>query len=250
MEEKVFFNDGSGNRVCGILSNPANNKNNLVVVLVHGFNSKKNSNTNIALIKIFSKQNISSLRIDLFGHGESEGKFEELTLSKAISGIESAINYLKINGYKRIGLVGSSFGGLAAITVAAKSNDLVFLALKCPVSSYSEFTEYTDTDLIYNWRKQGYSYREGKKLNYSFYEDIKNNIAYNVADKIKVPTLIVHGDADKDVPVEQSIKLSRLIPNCRLTIIKGAGHRFSEGDSKEEMLTEIVNFIVKNSQFL
>lgn len=247
MEEKLFFNNSKGIKLCGILSNPTGDKTKPIIILVHGFNTRKDSSTNIALVDKLNKKNISTFRIDLFAHGDSEGNFESLTQSEAVDDVMQAIEFLKKLGFSKIGLEGSSFGGLAAIMAASKTKDVYLLALKCPVSSYYEFKDYIDKKLITEWRKTGYSIREGKKLKFTFYEDIKNNIAYDVADKITVPTLIVHGDADAKVPVEQSIKLSKLIPNCQLKIIKGAGHRFQEGNAKEKMLNTIVDFIFQNS---
>lgn len=247
MEEKVFYKNSKGNKLCGILSNPTGNKTKPIIILVHGFNSEKNSSTNIALVERLKKNNISTFRIDLFAHGESEGDFENLTQSEAVDDVMLAIDFLKKLGFSKIGLEGSSFGGLAVIMAAAKSKNIYLLATKCPVSSYFEFKEYTNKNLIEDWKKNSYSYRESKKLNFTFYKDIKNNIAYDIADKITVPTLIVHGDADTEVSVEQSIKLSKLIPNCQLKIIPGASHRFQEGNTKEEMLNEISDFILKNS---
>lgn len=247
MEQKLFFENSKGNKICGILSNPTEDKTKPVIILVHGFNSGKDSSTNIALVEKLNKNKISSFRIDLFAHGESEGDFENLTQSEAVDDVMQAIEFLKSLGFIKIGLEGSSFGGLATIMAASKSKSIILLAVKCPVSSYLEFREYANLGLIEEWKKQGYSYRENKKLKYSFYKDVKNNIAYDVADKIAVPTLIVHGDADNEVPVEQSIKLSKLISNCRLKIIHGASHFFREGNTRVEMLNEISDFIVKNS---
>ncbi len=36
--------------------------------------------------------------------------------------------------------------------------------------------------------------------------------------------LLLHGDADRVVPVERALELNRLLPNSRLTVIAGAGH--------------------------
>lgn len=41
---------------------------------------------------------------------------------------------------------------------------------------------------------------------------------------LKVPTLVVHGDADPLLPVECGIDLAESIPGSRLKIIKGMGH--------------------------
>ena len=68
--------------------------------------------------------------------------------------------------------------------------------------------------------------------------------AFQAAPKIKIPTLIVHGDKDESVPVEQSQKTAGLIQNCRLEIIEGSDHRFSRPEDFEKMLTLVSSFII------
>lgn len=248
MDDKIFFKNSKGNRLCGFLSNPIGDKSRPIMVLCHGFNSNKNASTLIVLQSILNEKNIATFRFDFFGHGESGGNFEDLTQSESVDDALQAIKFVKGLGYKKIGLFGSSFGGLAVIMAASQTKDIYLLALKAPVSSYFEFTEYKYQKLLDEWKEKGYAFREGKKLNYTFYEDIKNNIAYDVAYKIKAPVLIVHGDSDADVPIEQSKKLSKLISNCQLKIIGGASHRFDEGNSRQLMIAALTDFIVKYSK--
>jgi pimeloyl-ACP methyl ester carboxylesterase len=43
---------------------------------------------------------------------------------------------------------------------------------------------------------------------------------------LRMPTLVVAGDADRVVPVENSYRLAALIPGARLHVFPGAGHAF------------------------
>ena len=58
---------------------------------------------------------------------------------------------------------------------------------------------------------------------------------YTRAKEVKIPTLIVQGDLDKDVDPECAKKAIKFFPNAKLYIVKGAGHKldvngdFSEG---------------------
>lgn len=249
MEEKIFFQNSKGNKLCGIISDSSYDVTKPIVILVHGFSSNKNTTNFVKLASILNDNQITSFRFDIYGHGESEGDFENITITEAVDDISQAIKFLKAKGYSKIGLVGSSFGGISSIIASSKSNDLIFLALKSPVSDYWEMEKgrYSQEELQ-DWKQLGYRDYEddGKrmKLNYSFIEDFDNNDAYKAADNIKIPTLIVHGDEDKDVPVTQSIKLSKLIPNCKLVVINGANHRYTEGDHAEQMLKALSEFIV------
>ena len=251
MEEKFFFKDSKGNKVSAVLSDPINDKK-TIIILCHGFSSNKNRTTYLRLEENLNKYNIATIRFDFYGHGESDGKFEDITTSKAADDILSAIKYVKEKGYKRIGLFGASFGGMASLVAASLSKELYILALKCPVS---DILAKTIADIskssLEEWKKKGYIYYinsvgEKFKLNYIFYEDAKNINGKEIAEKIKIPTLIVHGDSDITVPVAQSIKTSKLIEDCKLEIIKGADHLFSKKKDFDKMLKLIIDFIVEN----
>lgn len=136
MEDKIFFNNSKGDKLCGVLLNPTNDRNQPMIVLAHGFSTNKNSGTYTILTERLAKYKISTFRFDFYGHGESEGEFENITVSEAVDDILQAIEYLKSKGYKKIGLMGSSFGGISSIMAASKSKGIYVLALKSPVSNY------------------------------------------------------------------------------------------------------------------
>lgn len=250
MQEKIFFKNKKGLRLCGIISNPTDKVANPIVVLCHGHSTSKASTTIVDLEKILNENAIATFRFDISGHGESEGKFEETTVSDAASDILAAIKYIKGKKYSKIGLFGSSFGGAASILAAAKLPYLFVLALKAPVSDYRKLeTSTRGADGIEDWKKKGFvEYQigdpRGLKLNYAFFTDFDNFNEYRLAKKIIAPTIVVHGDADKDVPVEQSRELAKRIPNCKLEIIPGADHKFSKPEDFAKMLKLIAEFII------
>ena len=43
---------------------------------------------------------------------------------------------------------------------------------------------------------------------------------------LRMPTLVISGDADRVIPVENSYRLAALIPGARLHVLRGAGHVF------------------------
>ena len=77
---------------------------------------------------------------------------------------------------------------------------------------------------IKNWKDDEfifYTSYDGRKLklNYSFYKDAEKYSGHDAASKIKVPTIIVQGDADNVVLAEQSIKTSTLIRNASMSSV-------------------------------
>ena len=253
MQEKLFFENTKGNRLCGILANPTSNKNGPIMILCHGFSTSKDSSTYVRLEKILNGKGISTFRFDFFAHGESEGEFEDITISEAVDDILNAIRFLKELGYSKIGLVGSSFGGLASVIAASKTDDLFVLALKSPVSDdLGKLVAQESRQEIETWKEKGFIYYtsgdgRGLRLNYSFFEDDEKVNGYEAAKKIKIPTFIVHGNNDESVPIEQSKKIVGLMENSRLGIIEGADHRYSKPEDFEKMLGLISEFIIENS---
>src|SRR3989338_5645587 len=219
MEEKIFFNNARGERLCGLLSLVGEDK---ITILCHGHSSSKNNKTYDAMVPILNDARVSTFRFDFYGNGESEGKFEESNLSDSIDATLQAIKLVKDKGFKKIILVGSSFGGLSSTISASKSHDLYALVLKSPVSDYGEvhLNRYGPNGMD-EWIKKGqakYNPADPNNklvLNYSFVEDYKKYDAYEAAKSIKVPTLIVHGSADEIVPVTQSERLVDTIPNAK-----------------------------------
>ena len=254
MKNKIFFKSSKGHRLCGILSEPS--ARGVVNILCHGFSSSKESKTNIRLEEILNNSQISTFRLDFFGHGESEGKFEEITISEASDDVLSAVRFLKESGDIKIGLVGSSFGGMASLIAASKTRDISFLALKSPVSDYiGRLVARYDEETIQSWKDKrilsvNTSEGEELRLNYSFFEDAERINVYACCEKITIPTLIVHGSEDETIPLEQSRKASAYMKNCRLKIIRGADHRYTKPDDFEKMLDLISEFVIEQSRGL
>lgn len=253
MRKKNFFESRQGIKICGLLSNPTSSLKTLVTVSCHGFLSSKESRTNALLEEILVEAGLSMLRFDFFGHGESGGDFAELTISESVDDVLSAIGFLKQSGYKRVGLVGSSFGGMASLLAASQSTDLVFLALKSPVVDYPNMMKFLYGEaMLEEWRKKGFADVQGPdeqtyKLSYAFYEDSTAHDGYEACERISIPTLIIHGDQDETVPVNQSQKASRLIKDCRLEIIEGGDHRYTKPEDFEKVLGLISEFIRHHS---
>ena len=146
-KRKIFFRSSKGHRLCGILSDPAGEKDHPLILLCHGFTTSKDGRTCVRLEEKLNQNEFSTFRFDFFGHGESEGEFADITISEAVDDVQSAIRFVNDSGYERIGLVGSSFGGFASILTAGRSDDLFALALKSPVSDYLGLLIAQDHDI-------------------------------------------------------------------------------------------------------
>lgn len=249
MEESIIFHDSHGHRIAAILNMP-NEPTTRLAVLCHGFLSSKNSTTNNTLTRLLNEREIATFRFDFFGQGDSDGPFEEITTTLAVHQTQAALDLVTARGYDRIGLVGSSFGGLVAILTTAERRDIACLALKCPVVDFAEELRLTfgpeelarwhATDTIQNMMGGP----DRVRLRYAFYEDCLGQIAYSPAERITIPTLIVQGERDECVPLHQSRRLyDALNGPKRLDLLPDADHQFTRGEDFNQMISSICNWI-------
>lgn len=249
MDQKINFLNSRGENIAGLLNiaSKADDLKNPIVIVCHGFSSNKYGSAG-DLSNRLNKAGISSLRFDFWGHGESDGNFEDITLSEGVDDILAALKFLTSKEYSNIGLLGTSFGGACAIVAASKITGLKALGLRSPVADYGERAMMTMTpEQIGDWREKGFSiYTSGDgrqlKLKYNFYNDFKNNKGFEAAKNIKIPTCIIHGSKDESVPIELSKKLHKIIVNSKLHIISGADHRYTNEKNNNEGMGILVDF--------
>lgn len=249
--EKLFFKNSKGNKLSAVVVRPSQNKNNAIVVMAHGFQSNKDSKKFVELERILNENNIATFRFDFYGHGESEGKLEDITMSEAKDDVLSALSYVNALGFAKIFLIGSSFGGLSSNLAASESQNLSGLVLICPVSDYEKVLRESMTeDEIRDWQKIEFTYKtdekthEKRKLLWTFFENLAENNGYISAQNITIPTLIVHGDKDTIVPLSQSVVLAKTIKNSTLYVVKNADHFFSDALLFREMIHVVSKFIL------
>jgi len=249
VESSFSFIDPSGRRVASILTTPSRDTDQ-IAVLCHGFLSGKDSSTNKTLTRLLIERGIATFRFDFFGHGESDGPFEQITNTLAVDQAQAALDLVKQKGYRRIGLMGSSFGGLVATLTAARRTDLACLALKCPVVDFAEELrlEFGEAEMV-RWKATNtvpniMGGPDRVALGYAFYEDCLRRIAYEPARSIAAPTLIVQGDHDEHIPLHQSQRLHEALRvKKRMEILPGADHQFTKDEDFARMTTMIAEWL-------
>jgi pimeloyl-ACP methyl ester carboxylesterase len=249
MEQDFSFLDPQGYRVAAVLATPAS-ETDRIAILCHGFLSGKRSTTNKTLTRLLNAQGIATFAFDFYGQGDSEGPFEALTTTTAVAQAQAAVDFVRQKGFQRLGLMGSSFGGLVATLTAAQRHDLACLALKCPVVDFAEELRLTlgDAEMV-AWQSTDtipniMGGTERIRLRYAFYEDCLRQIAYEPAKTITAPALIVQGDQDECVPLHQSQRLAAALtcPN-RLELLPGADHQFTNAADFTRMTTLIAEWL-------
>lgn len=238
MERSLTFEDREGHRVSATLCRPER-QTDRAVVLCHGFMGFKDSWTNRTFSEGFARQGVATLRFDFFGHGQSAGNLKDLLLSTLTQQTQEAIALLRQEHFKRIGLLGSSFGGLIALLTAAQTPSLAGLGLRCPVFDFPALLrERFGETAIGIWRLLGRvpSAFAPIPFHYQFYEECLEHDPRVAARALALPTVIVHGEVDDVIPIAHVQDLAQHIKApTSLHIIPGADHRFSQPPDFQRM---------------
>ncbi|MFT3701905.1 MAG: alpha/beta hydrolase [Agriterribacter sp.] len=130
-----FKNSKEGNLLAGTICTPKNTSDFPIVVMITGSGSQ-NRNEEIlghkpflVIADYFAKHGIGSLRLDDRGVGGSEAGKDGATSADFATDINTAVEYLSKQGFKNIGLLGHSEGGMIAPMVSSTNKKVKFLVL-------------------------------------------------------------------------------------------------------------------------
>ncbi len=219
----------------------------MLVLIGHGVTGNKDRPWAVGLAEALEEAGINALRFSFAGNGESEGKFEDCTITKEVKDLNKMVSVADDEGFNTIVYVGHSMGAAAGVIAASRNeriNMLVSLGGMVHTAKFCE-TEFGDQT-----PDKGFMWDEKDCPLSQTYVDDMNKIG-NVlgkTEKIEVPWLIVHGDADDVVPVEESREIyAAAYEPKELVEIPGADHVFS-GDGLQKMLDVVVPWIKGHQQ--
>ena len=249
-EERVSFSNRRGQTLKGILHLPEGSDVHAAVILCHGMESNKESEKLVSLSRTLAERGILALRFDFACAGESSGKFEEITYSGEVEDLKAAFNFILRYQVKKIGILGSSMGGAVALLFAAKEKKVTALVtIAAPAHPEKITGKILTQEGIKQWRQAGFVTYHGRRINVSLLDDLQKINVPEATKKISCPVLIIHGDADETVPVEEAYQLyTQLTSPKRICILKGADHRLSNPYLLEKALEESINWITQRLQ--
>lgn len=194
-----------------------------VVVIAHGVTSHKDRPWLIALSEALGVAGIASLRLSFAGNGGSEGRYEAATISKEVEDLGSVIDAL---AGREVIYAGHSMGGAVGVLRAAQDDRLRALVSLAGMVHVSAFM-----DAQFGHLTPGRDVMLGKAhcpLSQAFLDD-----AHAIGDvlpaaaRVRVPWLLVHGDADELVPLQDAHDAVAAAGAAKLVMLAGVDHRFS-----------------------
>jgi pimeloyl-ACP methyl ester carboxylesterase len=187
------------------------------------------------------------LRFDYFGHGESDGRFADGTISRWRADALAAVDALTDGP---LILVGSSMGGWIACLVAlARPERVRAMVLIAPAP---DFTEKLMTPELSDEARAAIA-RDGFWIRPSDYDDggypitralLEDGAQWSILPgpvAIDVPVRILQGGADPDVPWTHALALANALTgqDVVFTLIKDGDHRLSRPQDLERLTAAV-----------
>lgn len=225
------------------------------VVFLGGFKSDMSGTKAIFLEEWAQREGRSFLRFDYSGHGESSGRFEDGTISDWLDDAAAAITQLTSG---RQILVGSSMGGWIALLLAAQMPDevegLITIAAAPDFTEQGFWSGFT-VDQRAELERVGHvalpsQYSDAPNIiTKKLIEDGRQNLIMTRPLVLPFPVRLLQGTSDEDVPVDWARDLLDHAEgeDIRLTLVKGADHRFSTPDCLA-LIVQSVTEVLRQAQ--
>lgn len=189
--------------------------------------------------------NIASVRFDFLGAGESSGRYRDMTIANQALQLDHVLRAVQGMGFRHVSAIAESFGATALL--AGNREGVERLVLLWPAIDLLDkcFASYVTPEQFEKARLHGFITEEGDEVGLGFLEELLRvrTVAPDLAT-ITVPTLLVHGLEDSEVPYQQSERAAATLGDlARLVLIPGADHCAPGPEARSAVYDEVRNWL-------
>lgn len=221
------------------------------VVLIHGFanNRMEGGGSFVRMSRLLEEHGIASVRVDLSGHGESDGDFFDVTITGEIADARSVLRAVREFTFVdpgRIGLVGMSMGGVVAGIVAGIEPGVRALCLWSPAAVAPVEVgggHLKGRDIAAEINEKGYFDADGHRMSLALVEDITELDVYGRSGHYNGPVRIIHGDKDDIAPIEYARRYLDHYGNAELETVPGADHGWGTVPHRTRLHASTLDFL-------
>ena len=246
MIEKISI-QGKG-RLSAYLQKPSADYRGPIAVLMHGFMANKKLEPLKSIANELESRGIASLRFDFDGHGESEGRFRDMTVLTELEDARRVIDYVRRAGaYDSIALVGHSQGGVVAGMLAGELGDEIKALVQLAPAAVLKDDALQGVLMGKHYDPSNppetltvFFHRVGK----GYFLAAQSLPIYEQSSLYKGPVLLIHGTKDRIVPHSYSEKYNQVYSNSILQLYEGENHFLSK--CRKAIVRQTVDFLAAN----
>lgn len=217
------------------------------IFFFHGYSLS--SQSWLPFVPEFSKDN-KVIIVDLTGHGKSDPFTQKLDIHSVGEDMNALVRHL---GYDRIKAVGFSFGGDVLYQLALINPQLIESMITIgAVGTWSihNFLEYKDVFTFENKKNFPWMdlYHQDDDQIRAIMKEIGNysvEVTNEELQSIQADVLIMMGDDDEGMNLEETFRVRQHLPNSDLWILPNVAHSAHEGAMMEDFIRHAKAFFSK-----
>lgn len=247
-----------------------------VVLFCHGYKGYKDWGAWDLVAEEFARNNFFFVKMNFSHNGgtpEQPIDFPDLeafgnnNFIKELDDLETVIDWLRSGDVhpgeanaEKLSLIGHSRGGGIVLLKAFEDSRVSRVITWAGVSDFA--SRFPDGEVLDQWKKTGVAHvhnartRQDMPHYFQFFTSFKENeerlTIRNAVRDLKIPCLIVHGDLDETVPVEEARNLKTWNPGAELSIVPGANHTFGASQPwlEDRLPSPLLGAVQRSIRFL
>ena len=239
--------DRDGMTLRGTAYLPDGSRRHPAALLLHGLAGDR-METGFLFVRLgraLATAGIAAVSFDFLHSGESDGRFEQMTVESEIADAMTLSRWLIGQPFadrSRLGLVGFSLGGLVAGCVTGQTDLYSAVTLIAP-TTVENLARHMENERGPDGRVLLGAHILGK----DFFEGLPDIDPLDGIATHPRPTLIVQGGADETVKPDVSGAFADVMQQanvpCRTHTIAGAGHTFGRPDHQRQLIEAVSEFL-------
>lgn len=217
----------------------------MFILGVHGFAGDKESSALLELANVITPEGAAVICFDFPAHGDSPTDESKLTVENCKSDLLAVAKWAEDSfPQAEKSVFATSFGGYISLLAADNLTEYKMVLRAPAVTMPKVLLESVLNVTAKQFKKAGIiecGFERKIRLPYSFYQDL---VCFDLYEKnYDNPILVIHGNKDDVVPINDVIKFCANRKNTSLIVIDNADHRFKNKGEIERIVYETIWFM-------
>lgn len=244
MEELLLWIPSRGKRMAGVLHLPEGQRRAPAVLMCHGFTGHKVESHRLFVhaARHLAQHGFAVLRFDFLGSGDSEGRFEEMTIRGEVEDALNALAFLREQPRidpTRLAMLGFSLGGCVVALSLPRAGAIKTIVLWAPVSNPMRWMPPSGVPD----RPQN---RGGYVVGVAFFRELPELKPLESVRGYRGSVLVLHGSSDQAVSAEEGRAYERAFVNAQrfeFRLIENADHTFTQPEAEQTLIAHTTEWL-------